>query len=391
VPTTRRILIPLILIVAGLGLVIVYVAGQGRGNLPFAPATSGPTLTPTRTPQPISPTNTPGRFDEAGDAPVEKTEASSQLGDYDSQGCPLDDCLARFGVSGDSLNVAAAHAKGLPFGVFLNWWVEKDPPAPDGISFWQMVRVSEDGPVLSWEVIGEMVSAQPNSIWIVGNEPDIMWQDNVTAEKYAEIYHDVYTFIKEKDPDAKVAIGGVGQPTPLRRAYLDVVLNTYKSSYQQPMPVDIWTVHNFILREEAGSWGVGIPPGMEETSGKLYEIEDHTNLEIFRQNLIDFRAWMAERGYGDRPLAVTEIGVLHPSDFGFPPEIVAEFMVGAFDILASVANDTGLPEDDGRLVQWWFWYSVYDKFDFPTGNLYEPENGRLTPLGEVFARYVSAN
>jgi hypothetical protein len=227
-------------------------------------------------------------------------------------------------------------------------------------------------------------------VWIVGNEPDIIWQDNVTAERYAEIYHDVYAFIKEKDPSAQIAIAGVGQPTPLRRAYLDIVLNTYESTYGQPLPVDIWTVHNFILREEAGSWGVSIPPGMEESSGELYEIEDHTNLEIFRENLIDFRAWMAERGYGDRPLAVTEIGVLHPSDFGFPPEVVAEFMVGAFDFLLNAENDTGLAEDDGRLAQWWFWYSVHDASDFPTGNLYEPENGRLTPLGEVFARYVSA-
>lgn len=317
-------------------------------------------------------------------------ESTGQIAGSGGRNCPKDDCLARFGVSGGHQNVAAAHAAGLPFGAYFSWWIEKSPPVIDGVTFWQMIRVSEDGPLLPWEVIGEAVAAQPNSVWVVGNEPDIVWQDNVPAEKYAEIYHGVYEFIKEQDPGAMVAIGGVGQPTPLRRAYLDNVLNTYESLYQRPMPVDIWTVHNFILREEAGSWGVSIPPGMEDSRGELYEIEDHTNLEIFRQNLIDFRAWMAERGYGDRPLAVTEIGVLHPSDFGFPPEVVAEFMVGAFDILMSEANDTGLAEDDGRLVQWWFWYSVYDGTDFPTGNLYEPEGGRLTPLGEVFARYVSA-
>ena len=53
---------------------------------------------------------------------------------------------------------------------------------------------------------------------MIGNEPDVRWQDNVTPERYAEIYHDIYTFIKERDPGAQVVIGGVAQSTPLRRA-----------------------------------------------------------------------------------------------------------------------------------------------------------------------------
>ena len=30
------------------------------------------------------------------------------------------------------------------------------------------------------------------------------------------------------------------------------------------MPVDVWNVHNFVLREERGSWGVDIPPGIPD-------------------------------------------------------------------------------------------------------------------------------
>jgi hypothetical protein len=383
-----RILIPLIVIVAGLALVVMYIAGQAPGkDISDAAGTAAPT--PTRTPQPISPTITPTQSG-ALVTPESTAESSDQLLAPRSHGCQEADCQARFGVSGSQQIVAAAHAAGLPISAYFNWNIEKNPPAVDGVAFWQMIRVNENGPLLTWEEIGEAVAAQPSSVWVVGNEPDVIWQDNVPAENYAEIYHDIYTFIKEKDPEAIVAIGGVAQPTPLRLAYLDVVLNTYASRHHRPMPVDIWTVHNFILREEEGSWGVGIPPGMEESRGEPYEIEDHTNLEIFRQNLVDFRAWMAERGYGDRPLAVTELGVLHPFDYGFPPEVVAEFMIGAFDVLTSEVNETGLAEDGGRLVQWWFWYSVHDAVDFPTGNLYDPESGGLTPLGEVFARYVSA-
>ena len=302
--------------------------------------------------------------------------------------CPTPDCVIHFGVSGQKDIMDLALEAGLPFSHYLNWRILEDPPPLEDVEFWQMVRVSQEGQVQDWEAIGRAVDAQPGSIWVVGNEPDIIWQDNVTPDRYAHIYHDVYTFIKERDPTAKVAIGGVGQPTPLRLAYLDIVLETYETTYGEPMPIDVWTVHNFILREEADSWGVGIPPGMEGETGELYELEDHDDLAIFQQNLINFRAWMAERGYADRPLAITEFGILHPWDFGFPEEVVVDFMIGAFDILMNTVNETGYPADDGRLVQWWFWFSVYDALDFPTGNLYDPDTDRLTPIGEVFASYV---
>jgi hypothetical protein len=261
-----------------------------------------------------------------------------------------------------------------------------------------MIRVSEAGIRQDWEEVALVIEANPGSVWIIGNEPDILWQDNTTAERYAEIYETAYSFIKERDPSALIAVAGVGQPTPLRLAYLDTVLATYEQSYGRPMPVDIWTIHNFILREERDSWGVGIPPGMTQETGQpidqgiLYEIADHNDQVIFQQNLYTFRQWMAERGYRDRPLAVTEFGILMPSDFGFPPPVVAEFMTGTFDFLVQAADDTiGYPADDNRLVQWAFWYSVYDPQDFPTGNLYDPETNELTTLGELYANYINGN
>ena len=98
---------------------------------------------------------------------------------------------------------------------------------------------------------------------------------------------------------------------------------------------------------------------------------------------------MAERGYGDRPLAVTEYGILHPEEYGFPPEIVADFLIGAFGFFATATNESGYLADNNRLVQWWFWYSVFDGEDFPTGNLYDPQEGQLTPLGEVFTSLLN--
>jgi hypothetical protein len=292
--------------------------------------------------------------------------------------------------------ISAAYSVGLPFGSYFNWELENDPLSIGQATFWQMIRVSEAGIRHDWSDIAQAVEANPGANWIVGNEPDILWQDNTTPQQYAHIYHDVYSFIKERDPSAKIAVAGVGQPTPLRMAYLDLILQIYQQSYGQPMPVDIWTIHNFILREERDSWGIGIPPGMIDQSGQpinqgiLYEIEDHADQNIFKENLINFRQWLADRGYRDRPLALTEFGILMPTDFGFPPQAVAHFMTETFAYLtqASVVT-TGYMPDGNRLVQWSFWYSVYDSQEFPTGNLYDPETGDLTLLGKTYADYIN--
>ena len=97
---------------------------------------------------------------------------------------------------------------------------------------------------------------------------------------------------------------------------------------------------------------------------------------------------MTDRGYADHPLAVTEFGILHPSDYGFPPQAVADFMAGAIDFFLHATGEDGYAADDKRLVQWWFWYSVYDGGDFPTGNLYDPERDRLTEIGDVYAVFA---
>ena len=306
----------------------------------------------------------------------------------DSNTLPLD-YLDRFGVTGSAGDAARAQASGLLFGSYANWNLQVDPHPPDGVTFWQMVRLSEDGAVPSLEEIEAVVAANPGAIWLLGNEPDVIIQDNVTPERYAELYHDLYTYIKEQDPTALVAIGGVSQPTLLRRAYLDRVLASYQERYGHPLPVDIWNVHAFILREERDSWGVDIPPGMEDGLAMRYEIADHDNMSIFRQNIIEFRAWMAERGYGDRPLVVSEYGILMPHEYGFPPEAIAAFMWETFDFFLEARNETGYPADDGRLVQWWFWFYLGEASgQWSSTYLYNREARSLTPLGEAYTEYV---
>jgi hypothetical protein len=155
------------------------------------------------------------------------------------------------------------------------------------------------------------------------------------------------------------------------------------------MPVDVWNIHLAILREERGSWGVGIPPGLPDDSGILYEIEDNADVEILKEQVVTFRRWMARRGLREKPLIVTEFSVLMPLEYGFPFEVVRDFMLDAADYLMTATDaDLGYPADGNRLVQRWAWYSSADE-TYYTGNLFDPDTGQITPLGKVFAEYAA--
>jgi hypothetical protein len=228
----------------------------------------------------------------------------------------------------------------------------------------------------------------PGALWLVGNEPDVRWQDSVAPEEYARLYHDLYGLLKGRDPTCQVAVGGISQPTPLRLRYLDAVLEAYQARYGEPMPVDVWNVHNSILHEERDSWGVDIPPGLPDSTGVRREVADHDDMAIFRAQIVAFRRWMKDRGQQDKPLIVSEYGVLMPVEYGFPPERVERFMRDSFAFFRTATDpNLGYPADGHRLVQRWCWFSLADA-RYPTGNLVAADTGELTSLGEAFGHYA---
>lgn len=285
----------------------------------------------------------------------------------------------------------AALAQQLKMGWYLDWHTAEKPLDADGLEFAQMVRVHGRRYSPNRGQIVKVLSENPGALWLIGNEPDVPWQDNTTPEDYAHIYHELYTFIKALDPSAQVAIGGVSQVTPLRLSYLDRVLAEYERRYGRPMPVDVWNIHAFILREERNSWGVSIPPGFDDVKqGMLWEIDDHDDMQLLRQQIVDFRRWMDQHGQRNKPLIVTEYGILMPEGYGFPPEQVANYMIDSFDFLLNASDpELGLPSDGNRLVQRLAWYSLGDT-TYPTGNLVDPETGELTPIGRTFADYAAS-
>lgn len=342
----------------------------------FTPVINTPTPLPATVP-PQLPTEEPAAIFTA--TPTLSRPATHQLSSD----------VSRFGVGVPYPPLEAETAQQLGLGWYLSWRVVEKPATPGGIEFWQMVRLNEAGYRPDESTLRQVAQTNQGAVWLIGNEPDVRWQDNVTPARYAELYHELYSLLKAADPTAQVAIGGITQPTPLRLQYLDTVLAAYRDSYREDMPVDVWNIHNFILREERDSWGVDIPPGLTTDKGILFEINDHDDLDVFKAQIIAFRQWMAAHGQQNKPLIISEYGILMPEDYGFPVERVQRFMTGSYDFMLTATDEAlGYPADGYRLVQRWAWYSLSDD-RYPTGNLIDFDTGQLTLLGQCHREYIN--
>jgi len=314
----------------------------------------------------------------------------------------------RFGVCGTSS--ARYDMAALGAGWYVYWYARPDPPHPEGMGALQIFRVdcaaSPPRPVQDEAAIRSIIQANPAAVWRVGNEPDSPWMDDCTPDEYAQVYHGLYHLIKGVDPLAQVAFGGLVQATPLRLLYLDFVWQAYGDRYGADMPVDVWTVHSFILPETRTGWGANIPAGMGRYAhlGIEYEIRDHDDVDVFIQRFVDLRRWMAAHGQRDKPLIVPEYGILMWPEIidedgeDFSDERVIDFMYATFDFfLTGTDAEIGYPADDDRLVQAWAWYSLDDNV-YHDGEVISQGYGgdlftgaytkTMTPLGEAYAAYV---
>lgn len=187
--------------------------------------------------------------------------------------------------------------------------------------------------------------------------------------------------------------------------------------YGTKLPADLWNVHAFILNEEAGGWGCDLPPGMVTPSlAKRRNLWDCDDMTIFKEQIHDFRQWMDDHGERDKPLIVSEYGILMPSWLcdgdethyhsycGYKPNgkpngrpydypRVTAFMQATFDYFLGVDPDgidsaLGYPADGNRLVQAWNWYSLNEDWMY-NGNLFHSGNKQITALGEDFRDYAT--
>lgn len=312
--------------------------------------------------------------------------------------------LCRFGVNITS-GAATYPVADLRMGWYQDYAARLEPVRPNGAIYAQTLRLAQTGddsysvrPSIS--VIEEIAAQNPGAIWFVGNEPDrIIYQDDIEPQVYALAYHELYGVIKAVDPTARLFAGTIVQPTPLRLMYLDKVLTSYQEKYGTAMPVDGWSIHNFILNEAkcgvfppSECWGADIPPGVDATEGLRVDVQDNDNFDLFVEQIERFRDWMWRHGYRDTPLYLSEYGVLMPQGAGFLPDFTAErvsqFMVKTFDYLLTTTDDEkGYPRDGNRLVQRLSWFSTdYTAYN---GYLFDPGSKDFTEIGLAYKNYTN--
>jgi hypothetical protein len=324
----------------------------------------------------------------------------------------------RYGVTAGSGQLLGFDiVSNLGAGVYMDFSTHHNPQGPPEVEYLQMVRLHQGralrngtdicGPDYGFTVthaltdaeygLGWYVDAQPGSLWIVGNEPDRRnAQDDICPQQYAVAYHDVYHFIKERDSSAQVAFAGLVEVTPARLQYLDIVWETYLEKYGTTMPVDVWTFHIYVLSESDDGdahIALGTDPNLRIPHSHICSDPDticqaeHDDIDLFIEQVLMMRQWMKSRGQQNKPLLLTEFGILKPYNYygicpgvewcipedpptcfcdenkqTFHPERVADFLEDTFDYLMTASSPTlGYPDDGYRLVQQWLWYRLATK------------------------------
>ncbi len=318
------------------------------------------------------------------------------------------DTACRFGVA--SVGTSEGYdIAGLGVGSYLDWGAVTNPSLPKGVEYIRVLRVRDD---LYPETLANLpgwVEANPGGVWMVGNEPDTFYegQDALWPEIYADRYYKLARIIRRLDPTALIGFGTIVQPTPIRIHYMQRAWNQLAADAggtgEASRLIDIWSIHAFILNEQCGNWGTGIPPGFfctDPDAVRITDFDDTHDIAIFEPRIAAFRGWMAEIGERAKPLWITEYGSLFPPvNQPDPPyyyevsdELTAAFMVDTFNYMLSASDAaTGMPADGDQLVQRWYWYSLNDHRYHYGGSLYNPDyplyGDLITLVGNSFINY----
>jgi hypothetical protein len=187
----------------------------------------------------------------------------------------------------------------------------------------------------------------------------------------------------------------------MRAEYLNIMWDSYLALYGEPMPVDVWTMHIYILGETDNGdahLAIGVDPDLAiPGSGNCSDPDtfchaEHDRVDYFVEQVVRMREWMADHGQRDKPLLLTEFGILkpfhypdegHPDSDGicsvttcpsppnepdcfcdesnrtFNPSRVSVYLTSTLEYLRTAADATiGFPADEDRLVQQALWYRL---------------------------------
>jgi hypothetical protein len=350
-----------------------------------------------------------------------------------------------FGVSslwGRYIDDYAQSLERLNSGWYFDWGWHISPSRPNGIEYAQLLPVRSA--FTDWDNLRAAVLANPGALWLIGNEPDVYNQEDCMPWVYARRYHDYYEFIKALDSSAQVANGAIVQATKLRLQWLSDVWREYQTLYTETMPVDVWNIHEQILREidpddpyciqyPAECFGCGVPQNeaddplyclkngqlvyctptdpqsiwvtsQAQTEGRLYLPQDNGNPAIFKQHIQAMRQWMKDHGQQDKPLIISEYAVIYPP-WAVPGAQVFKFVKETLWYMLTTTNASlGYPADGYRLVQRWNWFGLNIWPDYRncppgftgnclgySGSLAEWDRDELTAYGRLYEMFTQSH
>ena len=253
-----------------------------------------------------------------------------------------------FGVGVGDAPVTAAQLDALGPVWYMDWgW---QTPTLDGHERLYVIRcgqVEKDQ-----GAIPATMRASGSAWWSLGNEPNDPHQDNVSPEKYAELYYIFEGWASGARRCHILPAGIANADWEWAQAFREAFLERY-GRYPR---VDGWNIHNYILE-----------PGLDP-----YDVSE------FQRRILAFSRWVGVIGDQGKPLFLTEFGVLYgdgccgrPVD---PPEKIQAFMW-----------DTTRWLLDTDVVTCWAWFATY--CELYNGDLMT-KDGQLNDLGEIYRELV---
>ena len=186
----------------------------------------------------------------------------------------------------------------------VSWWYNygSTPTNPTGANKVLLVRTNV--PALSSADLQAMAAtASPGAYWMIGNEPNVPGQDDVSPAAYAQLYNYYATAIKQLDPQAKLVAANIlnWSTTCLNcggftsgQSWVAGFLQEYQNRYGGPPTVDVWGIHAYII-----DWG-SLPM---------------VNSDLAVQQIDGLRAYLDSLpAQANKPIWLTEFGVI----WGYP-------------------------------------------------------------------------
>jgi hypothetical protein len=208
-----------------------------------------------------------------------------------------------------------------------------------------------------WQSAPDIARQHRGEWWQFGNEPNDPNQDDLSPAEYAARYHAFYYALKVADPTASIVPAGIANAD---WRWADGFREAYRARFGRYPRVDGWSIHNYLLDSCA----------------------DALDANVFESRVVAFRDWMTRAGESDKPLFLTEYGILYGNGCCGCP-IIADEDVTKF----MRTTTTWLIQS--RLVQGWAWFTLYSGGRY-NGDLFAG-SATLTQVGATYRELIQAN